>query len=144
MAIDTSGEWWKGEGFDDLAEYLRLLTTDGYPATVFRQSRCTCGCVTFALEADKESEGARRTCKACGTPTWMLDSAEYADELELESCRCPCGGDTFEVGVGYSLRADGSVKWITIGERCVKCGVLGAFVDWKISSMPTEHLFEEA
>jgi hypothetical protein len=27
--IDRSGQWWSGEDFDDLAEYLRVVTAEG-------------------------------------------------------------------------------------------------------------------
>ena len=32
MTIDKSGTWWKGTEFADIAEYLRDVTADGYPA----------------------------------------------------------------------------------------------------------------
>ncbi len=41
--IDKSGEWWKGTQFNDLAEYMRELTADGYQADWVRQSECECG-----------------------------------------------------------------------------------------------------
>jgi hypothetical protein len=32
-----------GEDFDDLAEYLRVVTADGYPADRILQAVCRCG-----------------------------------------------------------------------------------------------------
>jgi hypothetical protein len=31
----------------------------------------------------------------------------------------------------------------TFGERYMRCGVLGSFVDWKIDYGPTDHLFTQ-
>jgi len=49
MAIDTSGKWWKGQNADDLVEYIRLLTEEGYPATKFGIAKCACGAARFRL-----------------------------------------------------------------------------------------------
>ena len=46
----------------------------------------------------------------------------------------------FGIGVAFSLRDDGDVRWITVGGRCVACGGLGAYTDWKIDYSPTNHL----
>jgi hypothetical protein len=54
-----------------------------------------------------------------------------------------CGNDTAELGVAFSLRSDGEVRWITVGQRCTGCGVLDAIVDWKISYGPSTHLFAQ-
>jgi hypothetical protein len=142
MAIDTSGEWWKGIDFSDLAEYIRIYTEDGYPAEKIIQCKCQCGAGVFRLEADPDEGCAKRICAACGSEAFVCDSEEYWDDAEPIRCVCPCGGELFELGVGFSFREDGDVKWITVGERCVSCGALGSFVDWKIDYGPTEHLFE--
>jgi hypothetical protein len=55
---------------------------------------------------------------------------------------CPCGNETFEVAVVFAVRADGDVRWISIGLRCVRDGVLGAHTDWKIDYSPTAQLFD--
>lgn len=56
---------------------------------------------------------------------------------------CPCGVKLFELAVAFSHRDDGTVKWITVGRRCVDCGILGAAVDWKIDYFPTAHLYDQ-
>jgi hypothetical protein len=71
------------------------------------------------------------------------DSAELWDEADPKKCVCPCKADRFEIGVGFSLRQDGEVKWITVGERCLKCGVLGSFADWTVDYSPTHHLLDQ-
>lgn len=46
----------------------------------------------------------------------------------------------FTVGVGFALRDDGDVRWISIGLLCVQDGTLGVYADWKIDYSPTDHL----
>ena len=76
MTIDKSGEWWKGTGFDDLAEYIRELTAEGYPAERVVQSVCACGHTAFRLWADEDEGCARRQCVACGAKAFICDSEE--------------------------------------------------------------------
>jgi hypothetical protein len=68
--IDRTGEWWTGEDFGDLAEYLRIVTAEGNPADRVLQSVCTCGGTTHRLEADPVESAARRTC--AGPSTHLL------------------------------------------------------------------------
>ena len=138
--IDKSGQWWTGTEFDDLAIYLREFTAQSYPADHVAQSTCECGGRVFAVELDDDEGCARRTCTSCGHGVFIADSAEYWDEADPGEARCPCGEEGFEVGVAFSLRKNGEVRWITVGGRCVACGVLGAYADWKIDYSPTDHL----
>jgi hypothetical protein len=142
MPIDRSGTWWKGTDFGDLAEYLRELTADGYPADRIVQSICACGHTAFRLLADQDEGCARRQCAACGEVAFICDSAEYWEEAEPEKVRCPRKHDVFDVGVGFSMRADepDEVKRITVGTRCVNCGTLASPVDWKIDYSPSSQL----
>ena len=71
----------------------------------------------------------------------MLDSDEFWDDAEPEECVCPCGNDVHEVAVAFAHRSDQTVRWVTVGGRCIACGVLGAFADWKIDYAPTDHLY---
>jgi hypothetical protein len=145
VAIDESGTWWRGENIDDLVEYLERYTAEGYPATDVRESVCgTCGGRVFGLRADQDEGCARRTCRACGNQTFLVDSDEYWSDAAPKTCRCPCKSLDFNIAVGFSFRDDGSVRWVTVGERCVKCGVLGSFVDWKIDYSPTVHLLDRS
>jgi hypothetical protein len=138
--IDRSGEWWKGTGFDDLAEFIQESTAQSYPADPVLQSTCECGATAFSLKLDDDEGCACRTCTSCGRTAFIADSAEYWDEADPGDAKCPCGEETFEIGVGFSLREAGDVRWITVGGRCVACGILGAYVDWKIDYSPTDHL----
>ena len=141
MAIDTSGEYWVGSESADIDEYLRSFTSDGYPADKFVHARCTCGAGQFALLAG--ADVAQRTCIACAAAHFICDSGEFWDEAEPEAVGCPCDGTTYEVAVGFSHRDDGSIKWITVGVRCVRCGILGAAADWKIDYEPSAHLYDQ-
>ncbi|MDP9371333.1 MAG: hypothetical protein M3Q65_02525 [Chloroflexota bacterium] len=144
VAIDTSGKWWKGEDFSDLVEYIRLLTAEGYPADRVVQSVCTCGDTAFRLLVDQEEGCAQRTCATCGEVAFICDSAEYWEDAKPKKVHCPRKHDVGEVAVGFSLREDGEVKWVTIGRRCITCGILGSPVDWKINYGPSGHLLTMA
>jgi hypothetical protein len=99
MAIDTSGTWWTGEDFDDLAEYLRELDVEGYEIHDVRESVCAqCGGRTFGLRADRTEGGAHRTCRGCGHKQFIADSEDYwgvhATNLDVHlrwQGRKPCG-----------------------------------------------------
>lgn len=142
MTIDQSGEFWRGTGPEDVAEYLEAYTADSYPAARVIDSVSTCGARELVLDADPDEGCARWTCSACDEQRYIGDSDEYWSEASPERLVCPeCKGETYNISVGFSLRHDGEVKWLTIGNRCVQCGLLGSFVDWKIDYSPTRHLF---
>jgi hypothetical protein len=140
MSIDTSGKWWKGTSFADLVEYIQLLTADGYPAERILQSTCACGNTSFHLLADPDEGCAQRICTECNHAAFIGDSAECWAEVTPKKVRCLCKQSVFEIAVGFSLRRQGEIKWITVGQRCVKCGVLASYVDWKIDYSPSLHL----
>jgi hypothetical protein len=79
----------------------------------------------------------------------ICDSAEYWEETEPEAWACTeCGCDTCNISVGFSLypaqpgqRAD--VRWLSVGQRCVQCGVLGSFVDWQVGYGPSNDLLDQ-
>ncbi|MFR9780329.1 hypothetical protein ACL02O_30285 [Micromonospora sp. MS34] len=74
------------------------------------------------------------------TMPWSRTSADYWQDADPDECVCPCGGEAFQVAVGFALRADGEVRWVSIGMRCTRDGVLGVYADWKIDYSPTDHL----
>jgi hypothetical protein len=144
MTIDTSGRWWTGTEFSDVAEYLRALTAAGHPVSEVTQSKCRCGGTVFSLLRDDEEGCAQRVCRACGERAFIADSAEAWDEAQPTVAVCPCGGEHSEIGVGFSMRTDGEIEWVTVGQRCIRCGVLGSSVDWKIDYAPSGHLRTQA
>jgi hypothetical protein len=128
MTIDKSGKFWKGQ--------TRPTSTSWSPPSVpadtpssgwFTADVQDCGGTTFALRVDDEEGYADRRCVACRRVVHMLDRAEYVDDAHPEECACPCGGEEFELAVGFGMvdvaNAEGSrvgreVKWVGIGARC--------------------------
>jgi hypothetical protein len=147
MAIDKRGKYWKGTDFSDVVEYAGAYTEDDYPADTVRQCVCACGGTVFQLQGDAEEGCVRRICVECRAIAFIADSEEAWKDARPRQCACPCKGNQFEVGVAFSLRPEGEgqgeVRWITVCERCVKCGTLGAFADWKIDYAPSRHLLDQ-
>lgn len=143
MAIDKSGKWWKGQNADDLVDYVRLLTQQGYPATKFAIARCACSTDRFRLYADQDEGCAKRQCTSCGKDAFICDSEDASEDASLKKVSCKCKKDVFDLVVGFSLRDTGEIKWITVGARCVFCGMLGSYIDWKIDYAPTDHLYSK-
>jgi hypothetical protein len=150
VAIDTSGELWRGESADDIADYLKELAPGGYPVHQVVNARCaSCTGGAFVIELDEASTCARRTCVACGAMAYMLDSEEYWISDEDTGAQfiveCECGSDQFEASVGFSFYADDSeIRWVSIGVRCTTDGGLGCCADWKIGYGPSRHLLGKA
>lgn len=138
MTIDTSGKWWVGTEANDIGEYLVAYEAEGYPVDVTRICICGCGSERFDLEADRVEGVARRACRDCGSGHYLCDSEEYWDDAEPEKWACAeCGCEVCNLGVGFSLYAASDeepkdIRWISVGQRCTTCGVLGSFVDWKV------------
>jgi len=140
--IDKSGRWWIGDSADDLDEFLRAFAAGGYALDRATPSTCEgCGAVVFRLFVDDDAGCARRTCIECHESKALLDSVDQEDEAEPEQCACPCGGEHFHLAIGFAVRDDGDIPWVSIGGRCVTCGVLGCYTDWKIDYSPTEQLY---
>lgn len=141
MAIDKSGKWWVGSATEDLEEYLRAFTAERHPADRIVHARCDCGHDRFEVLADANAGCVQRRCSRCRTRRFIADSEEQSADANPKALVCPCRSRMFEVSVAFSHREDGTVKWLTVGQRCVKCGVLGAAADWKIDYAPTDHLY---
>lgn len=97
----------------------------------------------FGLRLDDEEGCAQRCCTRCGASSFLADSAEHWKEADPGDAQCPCGAEVFELGIAFSLRDDGDIRWVSIGARCVACGGLGTYVDWKVDYSPTDHLLNE-
>ena len=91
---------------------------------------------------------------AAAAPAWhvvrarefIADREEHWDDDESADyfCGCPCGAEEFAGAVGFSSREDGQgVRWVFIGLRCLSCGLLGIYEDWKISYGPSLHLLDQ-
>lgn len=145
MAIDTSGEYWRGTDHADLAEYLRDFAAGGYAVDDVAESVCaSCGGRRFRVHADDEAGCVRRTCVDCAAEAFVADSADAVEDATLEECECPCGAGEFAVAVGFARLRDGEVRWVSIGLRCLADGTLGVYADWKIDYGPSTHLLAMA
>lgn len=150
MTIDTSGKWWVGTEAADIADYLTAFKAEGYEVHETRLCKCGCGSAAFVLEADRDEGCALRTCAVCSSKHFICDSAEFWEEAKPEAWKCTeCQSDTCNMGVGFSLHEpeggrQPDVRWISIGQRCTKCGTLGCFVDWKVGYGPSHHLLGQA
>ncbi|MFI0485471.1 hypothetical protein [Actinomadura sp. 9N215] len=134
-----SSEQRRGEDFADLAAAIREFQAEGFAVGEVTESVCgRCEGRAFRVVADDDV--ARRTCTACGTSEFIVDSADYWDEAEPVECECPCGGDKFAAAVGFSLHPDGEVRWVSVGLRCLADGAMGVYADWKINYGPSAHL----
>jgi hypothetical protein len=114
VTLNKSGTLWRGENFTDLVEFIRsAFQADGYPTAKVAESVCgRCDGRVFRVHIDDGEGCAQRVCVACGHAVHIADSAEYWEEADLGVCECPCGGDEFEVAVGFALRGDGDVRWV--------------------------------
>jgi hypothetical protein len=133
MALRTEGKYSYGDSQEDIKEFLTFYSTsNGYPAEHFADAVCTCGSRSFRLYVDDNEGVAQRACIHCGHLHYMGDSAEYAEDAELEECECPCGLSHFEVTVGVALYPKSEdVKWLYVGGRCPECSLIGCYGDWK-------------
>lgn len=143
MTVDRSGRWWVGTEAGDLDEYLADFSASGYPVGRVVHARCACGGSQFHVRVDDEEGCAERTCVACGTAVLMLDSGDTVEDADLEEAACPCGNESFDVAVGFALGDGGQdLRWVYVGLRCVRDGVLGCYTDWKIDYSPSLHLLD--
>lgn len=126
----------------EIDAYLRAYKAGGYEVARVERAVCgACGGTAFRLWVDDEVGYAARRCEACEDEFVMLDGADHEDEQDGDEAGCPCGGETFEIAVGYALRDDGDVRWVSVGMRCLTDGGCGVYTDWKIDYGPTAQLF---
>ncbi|MFI7219969.1 hypothetical protein [Micromonospora maritima] len=119
MTLKKTGRLWRGDNFDDLAEYIRFFKAGGYPVSVVVEPRCgECDGLAFRVDIDEE-DATRRACLTCG-------------------------GEEFAVAVGYAFFDEGEVRWISVGLRCLMDGALGVYADTKIDYSPSRHLLAQA
>jgi hypothetical protein len=144
VAIDRSGQYWRGEDLADLAEYLRSFQAGGYPIVDVVESVCAdCEGRAFRLVADDDEGCVQRICVSCGSPSFIADSADAIEDADLQPCECPCGGETFAVAVGFARHSDQEIRWVSVGLRCLSDGTLGVYADWKIDYSPSAHLLAQ-
>ncbi|MET9628800.1 hypothetical protein ABZX92_15180 [Lentzea sp. NPDC006480] len=127
-----------------LDEAVRAYQEDGYEVTHVVESVCGgCGGRTFQVQVTEE-QAMCRTCLACGLAEFIADSDEHWDDDDAQECACTCGGEEFTAALGLSCGSDGEVRWVTVGLRCLACGLSGVYEDWKIDYLPSGHLLTRA
>lgn len=131
---NSQGEVQRGASQQDIAEYLKKYSADGYPVDIVRPVICPdCGGNICQVSLDADSSVVQVRCDQCVHTRFLLDSEGYWDEAEPQEAVCPdCGGKQYNLAVGMAYRDEDSVKWVYIGCRCVKCCELGCFADWKV------------
>ena len=71
-----------------------------------------CGGTSSGLVIDDVEGYAERACRACDERTVMLDSADAAAEADAGEAARPCGGEVFNLAVGYAFFAgEDEVRW---------------------------------
>ena len=133
MALTQKGIYSYGDSRLDIQDVLReYIRGNQYPATQFADAFCSCAGNSIFVQLDDEVGAAVRTCLTCQAKHPIADSAEYLAEADLEECQCPCGSASFEMSVGVALYADSTdVKWLCLGLRCILCGLVACYGDWK-------------
>jgi hypothetical protein len=140
-----------GASFEDLAAVLQRSEPGGHPVDVVRECVCrSCDGRRFEVQVAAITSAVRRICLDCGQQAFIADSIEWWDDAEVACCACLCGEEAFAGAVGFSLREpdepDGArdVRWVSVGLRCLACGLLGVYEDWKVSWGPSGYLLDQA
>jgi len=132
MAFHIRGKHHYADEQADIRVELQDYSAKSYPVQHFAEAVCVCGGCRFRLTVDDTEGAAVRECVSCGHKHPVGDSAEYLEDAELEECECPCGQAAFELTVGVALYPKSEdVRWIYLGCRCVGCGLVGCYGDWK-------------
>jgi hypothetical protein len=134
--------------FEELAAFLHEAVPGGFPVDEVRECVCrSCDGRRFTARVMDTARAFQRTCLACGRPELVADSVEYWDDDEDVQCPCTClcGEERFAAAVGFSLREESDdVRWIVVGLRCLSCGRLGVYEEWKIDWGPSNYLLDQA
>ncbi len=132
MTLKKRGEYSYGDNQSDIREELIEYSQHGYLAEHFQDAVCSCGNNLFNLAVDEDEGAAIRRCTSCDTIYPIGDSEDYLEEAELGECECPCGNNKFEITAGVALYPNSDdVRWIYLGCRCQKCGLIACYADWK-------------
>lgn len=126
MALHIRGRHRYADGQADIRGELRRYSAKSHPARHFAEAVCLCGSRHFRLAVDDTEGAAVRHCADCGREHAIGEGAE------LEECECPCGHGIFELTVGVALYPQSEdARWLYLGCRCVACGLVGCYGDWK-------------
>lgn len=142
VVTERGDDWWRGTQASDLDAYLaEYAAANAEPLTSVVHAVCVlCGSGSFGVVVDDEAGVAGRVCERCDDARWMVDSAEHAADARPGEAACPCGGEVFDVAVGFACGPDGEVRWVYVALRCLADGLMGVYTDWSVDYAPTDHL----
>ncbi len=131
---------------EDIRGFIARLQASygGNEIDEFRAARCACGSDAFYFCYNPDGGAAQRLCPACDGSHLMCDSADYWEPEEATDWDCrECRGGVCNLGVGFALSADREfIRWLYIGQRCVRCGLLDVCTSWKIMYGPSLQLID--
>ena len=138
--IDKSRDYWYGDSADDINEYLREYSECS--SIEVKSVICNnCGNDALHLRVDQKEDAIRVKCPKCGYKKILLDCEEIWQNAKPRLRKCPeCETKEYNIRAGFVRRENGSVKWVYIGNRCTNCGLLGSYLDWKVSYEPTDEM----
>jgi hypothetical protein len=133
MALKKKGRYFYGDSQADIApELARFSGLNEYPIDRVTDLQCECGSKRLGLLMDDEEGAAVQVCAACQRQTPIGDSADYLEDANLVTRECVCGGLQFEISTGAAFYKDSTdIQWFYVGCRCVACGLVGCYGDWK-------------
>jgi hypothetical protein len=132
MVLRPAGDFAYGDEPSDIHDYLREFSRDIYAIDHSRNLVCTCSNTTFLLYTDEDQGVAVRECTACENVHPIGDSDEYLEEAEPEQNICLCEKEVFQLVIGVALyRESSDIKWLYVGARCIACGLVGCYGEWK-------------
>lgn len=142
MVVTARGEdTWTGTEARDLDAFLADYCADTHPLSRIVHAVCAlCGNGAFTVLVDDDEGVTGRVCLRCGDRRWMLDSADHAAAARPTEAVCPCGGETFDVAVGFTLGAGGAVSYVHVALRCIADGTMGVYADWPQDTPPPADL----
>jgi hypothetical protein len=110
----------------------------------FRVARCVCESEAFFFSYN-EGGAARRYCPECDAEHLICDSEDYYDPAKAIYWDCrECRHPRCNLGVGFALSSDREfIRWLYIGQRCARCGLLDFCVSWKIMYGPSLQLMDQ-
>lgn len=132
MPLEKRGKYWYGDTQADIPAEIARYSGNNYPAEHFAGCVCRCGSRTFRLALDDTEGAAVHRCASCEFEHPIGDSEEYLPGANLGECECPCGSGLFEIAAGVALyEGSEDVRWLYVGCRCVACGLVACYGDWK-------------
>ena len=150
MALRQRGQYMYGDSASDIREMLAHPYHAALACTHFADVVCECGCGVFDLWIDDDYQEADFPCLGCDR-NYLFHLTDNDDHYEGDPKSdttfraCPCDGDPncrLEIVVGVCLEEGSDIpRQVSIGCRCVKCGLTGSYADWDNVRIPYQQVF---